>query len=69
MIVTSAMKVKRWSRRSEFGGIQCLIKEWRVFGVKVWSREIDRETVPGWVEIQVATLGSTEWRSKFAAYM
>ena len=36
MIVESAMKVERLSRRSEFGGIQRLIKEWRVFGVKAW---------------------------------
>jgi hypothetical protein len=68
-MIKTAIRVKRWTRRNEFGGFQQLLKEWRVFGVKVWTKEIDREDVPGWAEIQLATLGYTEWRSKFAEYI
>lgn len=63
------MRVRRYSRRHEFGGYQILLKEWRVCGVKVWSQEIEREEVPGWAEIQLGALGSTDWQSKFASYI
>lgn len=70
MCLTSTMRVQRWTRRKEFGGFQQLLKEWRIFGIKVWTtEEIDREDVPGWAEIQLATLGYTEWESKFSEYI
>jgi hypothetical protein len=34
------------------------------FGVTVW-RTIDDETIPTFASIQKATLGSTDWKSKF----
>lgn len=63
------MRVQRWTRRNEFGGFQQLLKEWRVFGVKVWTTEIDREDVPEWAAIQSGCLGSTEWVSKFSEHI
>ncbi len=69
MVLTTTMRVERRSNRKEFGGYQRLLKEWRVFGVKAWTTEVDRETVPGWAEIQLGALGSTDWKSKFSAYM
>lgn len=68
-MISSTTRVKRYSCRNEFGGYQLLLKEWRVCGIKVWSQEIDREEVPGWAEIQLGALGSTDWRSKFASYI
>ena len=62
-------KVKRYSYLEGFGGLQKLFREYYFFGLKFWSREIDREEVPVWAEIQLNTLGSTEWRSKFAEYI
>ena len=69
MFLTTTMRVQRRSYRKEFGGFQQLLKEWRLFGVNVWTTEVDREDVPAWAEIQLGALGSTEWRSKFAAYI
>ena len=49
----------------EFG--QRLIWEERTF--MTFSRHIlDREIVPAWAVIQRNTLGSSDWRSKFAKY-
>jgi|JI9StandDraft_2_1071091.scaffolds.fasta_scaffold303453_1 hypothetical protein len=69
MILTASMTVRRWSSRTEFGGIQKLLKEWRLFGIKVWTAVLDEETVPAWAEIEIGALGSTEWRSKFAEFI
>lgn len=69
MILVSAMKVRRWTNRREFGGRQELVREYRVMGLKVWSSVVDTESVPAWAEIQKATLGYTEWKSKFAAHI
>ena len=64
-----SVEVRRYSFRREFGGVQRLERAIRLFGVCVWRTVIDEENVPAWAEIQAATLGSTEWRSKFAEYI
>lgn len=69
MILTSKVRVQRWTRRNEFGGFQQLLRDWFVFGKKVWTTEIDREDVPAWAEIQAACFGWTEWKSKFSEHM
>ncbi len=61
--------VKAYRNKNTFEGIQVLFKEYRIFGIKVWSIEIDREDVPSFVYIQQATLGSTDWKSKFAEFI
>jgi hypothetical protein len=45
---------------------QYLIKEWRFYGFRVWSRILDYEDVPAFASIQLSTVGYTEWESKFA---
>lgn len=59
----------RYTNRHNFDGYQVLVRETRLFGVRIWSREIDREEVPSWASIQRATLGYTDWRSRFAQYI
>ena len=49
--------------------VQNLIKEWRLFGMKIWSKRIAFEIVPDFVIAQAACLGSTDWKSKFAEYI
>lgn len=61
--------VKSYRNKNSFEGIQVLFKEYRIFGIKVWSIEIDRENVPSFAYIQHATLGSTDWKSKFAEFI
>ena len=48
---------------------QRLVRIYRLLGVKVWTSILDEEDVPLFAVIQVATLGSTEWRSKFREYI
>ena len=48
---------------------QYLRKEWRLFGFRVWVKTLDVEDVPVWASVQLATQGSTEWRSKFKEYI
>ena len=63
------MEVRRYGNRREFGSLQKLERAWRLFGVCVFRQVIDAEEVPAWAEIQTGALGSTEWRSRFAAYI
>jgi len=48
---------------------QYLTKEWRLFGIRIWSWVLDTEEVPVWASAQKATCGYTEWKSKFAEYI
>lgn len=48
---------------------QALIETWRLFGVPVFQRTIDRERVPDHASIEVGALGATSWRSKFADHI
>lgn len=81
-VLTTEFKVQRvnWTRYdrlhprgsgycSDQGTTQFLVKVWRLFGIKIWSRVIDKEEVPLTVVIEVATLGGTSWKSKFREYM
>ena len=81
-VLTTEFKVQRvnWTRYdrlhprgsgycSDQGTTQFLVKVWRLFGVKVWSRTVVTEEVPLSVVIEGATLGGTSWRSKFREYM
>lgn len=48
---------------------QYLTKEWRLWGVRIWSWVLDTEDVPVWASAQKATSGYTEWRSRFCDYI
>lgn len=61
--------VERYSSRTEFTSVQLLVAKTKVGRFTIYRRTIDRETVPSWALIEVAALGSTNWRSKFAEYM
>jgi len=50
---------------ARYGDVQKLERHWFMFGLKVWVSTIARETIPKWASIQAATLGSTDWKSKF----
>jgi hypothetical protein len=64
-VVTSMLVVRFPRDPRRFGGTQYLLRQWRVFGVLVWTQVVDTEEVPAWAEIQLGALGSTDWRSKF----
>ena len=49
--------------------IQQLRVRIKLFGITVMDYPEDEEIVPEWALDQVAMLGSTEWKSKFAKYM
>lgn len=63
------MEVRRYGTPREYGGHQRLERAWYLMGLCVWRQVIDTEEVPAWAEIQLGALGSTEWRSRFSAYM
>lgn len=71
---------RRWARYSpenprgsgyceDAGEYQVLKQQWRLWGILIWSKTLDREDIPAWASIQKACFGYTEWKSKFAQYM
>jgi len=68
-MLTSSTKVLFYRYRKDFGGVQRLVRVWRLFGMKVWTTVIDEEEVPAWADIESGALGSTNWRSKFYDYI
>ena len=68
-IITTEVVVRRFSDRFSFESEQRLTKEYRLFGLKIWSTVLDTEEVPTWASIQVGCLGYTEWISKFSKYI
>ena len=49
--------------------VQNLIKEWRLWGFRIWTRTVDTEIVPNYAIAQAACLGYTDWKSEFAEYI
>jgi len=68
-MITNNIKVLRYTNKKDFDGYQLLIKSFFLFGIKIWTTILDREEVPSWANIQIATLGSTDWKSKFKEYI
>jgi hypothetical protein len=48
---------------------QYLTKEWRLFGILIWSWVLDYEDVPVYASVQRATMGYTNWKSEFKDYI
>lgn len=68
-LISSEIKVRRYSYRDQYGGIQRLEKHYKVFGINIFTTVLDQEDFPAWAHIQVCTLGSTDWKSKFSEYI
>lgn len=68
-LLTSSMCVRRYLNRSDFTGYQTLVRTWRLLGVPVFSWTVAREDVQSWASIQLATLGHTEWKSRFKEFV
>ncbi len=68
-VITTKMKVLRYMSRFDFSGRQDLMRETYFFGIRVWSRVVDTEDIPSWASIARATLGGSDWVSKFAYYI
>jgi hypothetical protein len=58
--------VRAFGRKQEWERTQVLECRYSFCGFTFWKKEIDRETVPSHVAIEVACLGGTAWRSKFS---
>jgi hypothetical protein len=56
--------VYRYVDKQSFDSCQILWEEYRLFGVLILKKELDREIIPNWASMQVTFLGSTEWRSR-----
>lgn len=67
-ILKSDYEIKAYVNKHSFEGYQVLYKVWKIFNVKIWFSEVDREDVPGWAYIQYGALGYTDWKSKFQEY-
>lgn len=77
--LTTEVRVERysWKIRSkeswgyvvDQGAYQLLVKRWKWCGITVWKRTLGREDIPMHALIDVATLGSTTWRSKFHEFI
>lgn len=64
-LLKTRLRVRAWINREDFEGRQDLCKEWSLWGFVVWQEILDSEVVPSWSNICRATLGYTEWKSKF----
>jgi hypothetical protein len=67
--ITHETKVLHYapSRDSFFsggGGFQVLVRITYLFGIKIRTKELDRETVPHWHYVQKRTQGLSEWKSR-----
>ena len=45
---------------------QYLVRDYTLFGIRIWRTTLDQEDVPLFVQIQLSTVGSTDWESKFS---
>jgi hypothetical protein len=81
-MVTTEIKVERyqWTRYGPLamrgsgycedqGQYHLLVKRWKWRGLTIWKKTLDREEIPAFVWIAMATVGYTNWRSKFKEYM
>lgn len=67
-LLNTTHRIRRWTFR-DFTGIQKLECVTKLLGLTVFVWEVDREDVPSWATIQIATLGSTDWKSRlFSQY-
>ena len=65
--LTNRLRVKGFGSHITFSGHQELVREYRLFGVKIWTKILDREEIPQYALISVACLGDESgWKSKFA---
>jgi len=63
-ILKKSRVVYRYADKHTFDSYQILWEEYRLFGVLILKKELDREIIPNWASMQVTFLGSTEWRSR-----
>jgi hypothetical protein len=63
VIIRSTYRIRRWTF-NDFTGLQKLECVTKLLGITVFVSEVDREVVPSWVTIQLATLGSSDWKSR-----
>lgn len=47
------------------GGYNVKNEVTRLFGIKIWTKELDRERVPHFHYVQQRTIGFSEFQSKF----
>lgn len=51
------------------GQRQELVKEYRLFGLVIWTKILDTEEIPMYAQIELGVFGRTDWKSKFSAYI
>lgn len=68
-MISSRLYVRRFTSKKTYEGRQELVKEWRLFGFKIWTAVVDSEDLPSWAIIQLGALGYTHWQSKFKDYI
>lgn len=68
-VITRKYTVLRWTHRYTYESRQELWRYTLFLGMPIWCKKLDEEDIPAWALIQMACLGSTDWRSKFAGHM
>lgn len=63
-ILSITHHVRRFRSRTEFVEYLVVHRVVRLFGIRIWTTEIDRENVPSWAQIQRCCLGYTDWESR-----
>ena len=65
-VINSKLKLLAFHSWHYFSGHQDLVHVYYVFGIKVFTRVLDREEIPSWALISWACFGDTSgWKSKF----
>lgn len=63
-LITVQYRMYKRTSMKDFTGENILVKRWMLFGfIKLWVEVIDREPIPAFHNIAIATLGSSDWVS------
>lgn len=70
-IFQATTEVRRYRRPGRWpsGDTQELQRRYFLWGICIWSRTLDVESIPPWAVIQLETLGYTDWVSRFSDYI
>ena len=68
-VITTRDRIRRYDRIAQFESYQILFRYYYIFGIKFWTKQLDREDIPSYVVISNGCFGDTSgWKSKFAPF-
>ena len=67
--LTSKLRVRAWGNKQDFKVTQELTRVYYLWGIRIWTKVLDKEEVPQYAVISNACFGDLSgWYSKFAPF-